>query len=467
MMPSHVRVMARCSMCGILRYVSLVCAFAAVAFIPSSASAQTEITFTAGTFVVRGTSVSVDEGAFRVPAVRGGTTGDSLTLRLVRFRSTATRPGAPIVFLAGGPGDAATRAFGGMPMEFLNELRAIADVIALDQRGTGRSEPLRPLCAPGASLPLDQPANPTQMLALLRARVAECFARADAATFHVNGLTTAESADDLEALRKALGVPHVSVLAGSYGTHLALATTMRHPTLIDRMVLAGVEGPDHTVKDPARVDHVLSVIAAERRTSLVQDIRTLVERLVREPARVDAPDGRTIVVGEWDLRRWVAESLDAVPEIEAMLAAIPRMLDGEFRVLAQWAAVYRAPRPLNVMNLAMDCASYASRERLTHIAVAAPHATLGDVMSFPLATICDTPGLPRLPDGFRAAVSSRVSALLIAGTWDGRTPPRNAEEVARGMPNAELMVIPGASHSLMGHPDAMKRMLTFFKAGAH
>ncbi|MBK7596959.1 MAG: hypothetical protein IPJ11_17560, partial [Gemmatimonadetes bacterium] len=115
-------------------------------------------------------------------------------------------------------------------------------------------------------------------------------------------------------------------LAGSYGTHLALAAVARHPRLVHRMVLVGVEGPDHTVKDPERVDDVLGVIATARRPTLRADLRVLVDRLSSEPARVSAPGDRVIVVGAWDLQRWVAEALDEVQEIEAMVDAIPTML---------------------------------------------------------------------------------------------------------------------------------------------
>lgn len=133
------------------------------------------------------------------------------------------------------------------------------------------------------------------------------------------------------------------------------------------------------------------------------------------------------------MERWVAESVDLVPEIDAMLAAIPLMLAGDYRVLARWAAGYRSPRPLNVMNLAMDCASFASPERLAQIARAAPTSVSGDAINFPLPALCEVPGLPRLPSAFREPMRSPVEALLISGTFDGRTPVVNAAEVARGI----------------------------------
>ena len=91
-----------------------------------------------------------------------------------------------------------------------------------------------------------------------------CLERASARGVDVSGLTTAESADDLEALRLGLGVPRIALLAGSYGTHLALAAMRRHPGSIARVALLGVEGPDHTLKSPLRIDEVLARIAATR-----------------------------------------------------------------------------------------------------------------------------------------------------------------------------------------------------------
>jgi pimeloyl-ACP methyl ester carboxylesterase len=94
-----------------------------------------------------GESVPSERGEFSAPWRRGDAGGKSITLRYVRFRTTAAQPSAPIVFLAGGPGDAATRAFAGMPRAILESLTAIGDVIAFDQRGTGTSMVRCAVCA--------------------------------------------------------------------------------------------------------------------------------------------------------------------------------------------------------------------------------------------------------------------------------------------------------------------------------
>lgn len=422
--------------------------------IPSASRAQ-PVSFTIG----GGDSVAAESGSLTVPANRkaGGTT--TITLRFVRFRSTAATPGAPIVFLAGGPGDAATRAFHGMPRAMLERLRAIADVIAFDQRGTGTSEP-KALCPPGEMAPLDRPLDPDRLLTSMKERLAICLPQLKSAGVDVSGLTTEESADDVEALRVTLGAPTVALLAGSYGTHLALAVARRHPDAVARMALLGVEGPDDTIKLPADVDAALGRVD-ERHPGLSRSIRTLIERLQREPWTKTLPNGQRVTVGVWDLQRRVADVLDTLPEIDALPAAVATMMDGDFSDVIRWAIPFRLAKPIDVMHVAMDCASFASAARLAEVDRQAPSAILGSAINFPLPGLCDAPGLPRLPDAFRSSISSQVPALFVAGSLDGRTPPSNAERIAKGFANGDVLVVPGASHSLFRDPAAIEAALAF------
>lgn len=426
----------------------------------TAAASETPATFTVG-----GQPIQVTEGRFRVSANREAKSLSMLTLAYVRFKSTSSTPAAPIVFLAGGPGDAGTRALAGMPRALLDQLLSISDVIAFDQRGTGRSEPINPFCAPGELLPTDRAASTQSFLEALRPRVQACVAKATSDGIDVKGLNTQESADDVESLRQALGATRVMLLAGSYGTHLAIATAKRHPSSIDRMVLAGVEPLDATFKLPSRVDAVLEEIAKAKRSTLVADLRTLRTRLAAEPGRFTFPTGQTIVVGEWDVQRWASEQLDVVQEIDAMVAAIPLMLNGNFETLGRWALTYRVPKPVGLMNLATDCASYASANRLNQISTESKTAVLGSAINFPLPDLCEVPGLPRLPDAYRAPFTSNVNALLISGTLDGRTPPQNAIDAARSLPKAKQLVIEGASHSLFREQRVTEAMLEFFREG--
>ena len=442
-------------------WLAALAAHAGVAWLAPRAEAR-QTTAAQATFAVGGGErLPAEFGEFTVPAVRHDPASARITLRYVRFRSTAGQPKPPIVFLAGGPGDAATRAFQGMPPAVLKSLRAVADVIAFDQRGTGTSEPQNPLCPPGATLPLDRPLDPQAYTMSIRERLSACLPRLEAVGIRIAGFTTEESADDIEDLKTALGSKQIMLLAGSYGTHLALATARRHPASISAMALLGVEGPDDTLKRPARVDAVLSEID-KAKPGLVQMLRTHIETLGNQPWSKTLPNGQVVTVGAWDLKRRVADALDTVPEIDALPAALAQMADGDYSDLVRWTIPFRAARPINVMNVAMDCASYGSAARLAAVRAESPATLLGDAINLPLPDVCDTPGLPRLPEAFRAPLSSAIPTLFVSGGFDGRTPPGNAESLAKGFARAELLVIPGASHSLFREPDAMAEVLRFF-----
>ena len=421
-----------------------------------SASQNAPTPFTIG----GGQTVMVEAGEFTVPFERAAPQSTRLTLRFVRFRSTAATPAPPIVFLAGGPGDAATRALHGMPRTVLDSLTSIADVIAFDQRGTGTSDPSSVQCAPVGAVsiaaPLDAPLDPAQLVGVLRTHLAACLARSAVA-----GFTTTESADDIPDLAKAVGVPRVQLLAGSYGTHLALEAARRHPETIAAMALLGVEGPDDTLKLPSRLDAVLAELDG-RYPGVIASVRTLKERLTTEPWTKTLPNGQRITVGVWDLQRRIADALDSTTKIAALPAALAEMMAGDYSDLVRWTIPFRSAKPLNLMHVAMDCASFASSARLRQIATEAPSSLLGDAINFPMPALCDTPGLPRLPDSFRAPVTSAVPALLVAGTFDGRTPPANAEAVARRLPRAKTLIIPGASHGLFQEPAAMAAVTQLF-----
>ena len=51
-----------------------------------------------------GTELPAERGTFLVPENRADPSSRQIELSFVRFRSTSPRPGAPLVYLAGGPG---------------------------------------------------------------------------------------------------------------------------------------------------------------------------------------------------------------------------------------------------------------------------------------------------------------------------------------------------------------------------
>src|SRR5512132_2796459 len=94
------------------------------------------ITFATDDYYFRPSLVDAEEGRLFVPERHGASRGPLMRIHFVRFRSTADKPAAPIIYLAGGPGGSGTLSAAGDRFPLFMRLRAAGDVIALDQRGT-------------------------------------------------------------------------------------------------------------------------------------------------------------------------------------------------------------------------------------------------------------------------------------------------------------------------------------------
>lgn len=428
-----------------------------------------------------GDSVDAELGRLRVPENRGDPDSRTIELVFVRFPSTSPDPGPPIVYLAGGPGGSgiATARFSRFPL--FMKLRQVADVIAFDQRGTGDSEP--DLSCPGGGYvyPQDKPGTRERWLAMARRSAAICMDTVVARGIDPHGYTTPESADDLDALRRALGADRISLLGISYGTHLGLAAVRRHPDRIHRAILAGVEGPHHTLMLPSAQQRHLEFLASASTKhpvaayvpDLMATMEAVYDRLDRGPVAVAVPGGEgeppdTVVVGAFDVQIRTSMALNRrnwdVPRIYHDMA------NGDFSFVAGFMRDYRRFQGSGGLTLLMECASGASAERIRRIRAERATTLIGDARNFPFPEVCDVvyervPGL-KLPDGFREPVRSDVPVLLISGTHDGVTPFSNALEVARGLTNARHLIIEGAEHSndlLISSPLIGDGMLEFLR----
>lgn len=194
----------------------------------------------------KGQRVRAELGHLFVPENRSNPQSRLIEITFIRFRSTSKSPGPPTIFLTGGPGVSAyyhARSNIGSP--FYNAQQEVGDLILLEQRGTFKSKP-NLQCDGEIDYPLDKPLELKELLRRYKEQCRSCKKHWQEQGVDLTGYNTIESADDIEALRKALGIEKLNLLGESYGTHLALATMRRYEKSIHRVILAGVEGPDHT-----------------------------------------------------------------------------------------------------------------------------------------------------------------------------------------------------------------------------
>jgi pimeloyl-ACP methyl ester carboxylesterase len=411
-----------------------------------------------------GRPVAAELGWLAVPERRARPGGEPVRLAVLRLRSTAPSPGPPIVYLSGGPGGAGTAAVRGSRLPLLLALREAADVIALDQRGTGMSRPSL-ACRESWVYPLDRPADRESMLAVAREKSRACAAQLRRDGIDLAAYNTGESADDLEDLRRALGVPKIALLGTSYGTQLALVAARRHEGSLDRLVLAGVEAPHQGLHLPEVLDRRLAAL------DLVPALRPLLEKLGRRPVAVEVAQplaGRSVrvVAGRFDLEAMVAQELSSRAGIAALPAKLRAMAGGDFGDLGRFALGLRRGWLGSAMPYAVVCSAGVPAERWERIRAQAPQTLLGRALDFPFPDICDAWGVPDLGPAYRAPVRTRLSALLLSGSLDVRTPPENAAEVLAGLSGGVHVIVEGAGHGddlLLSSPEIARTIVDFFR----
>jgi pimeloyl-ACP methyl ester carboxylesterase len=440
------------------------------------ASAQLQAPSEQALTAADGTAFVVTSGTVRVPERRDGAGEPSGTLELavVRVRRAGAMSTSAHIMLAGGPGDSGVNLALGLARQGGAIIARLidGDIIGIDQRGTGRSSPN--LASPARyDLPLDRPGSPALWLPMI-----EKTARAVAAGFRSRGIrleayNTRESADDVEAVRKALGYETVTLWGRSYGTHLALAVLRRHPSAVARAVLVSPEGPNHTWKLPSQADLVLQRLGERANMpDLSAQIRRVVDRLSAEPVVVSLVHPMTgqpvsMTLGAFDLQWLTAQALGDPRTPATLPAAVREMASGNFQRVAHTALMLRSRLGVeSAMKHMMDLSSGATVERRARIGREAGEALLANAMNFPGIALQDAWGATELDDQFRQPVTSPVPTLVLVGDLDARTPVENAVEIVSTLPNADLVVLENAAHQfdLFG-PAPIRALLAQFLRG--
>jgi pimeloyl-ACP methyl ester carboxylesterase len=400
-----------------------------------------------------------------VPLDHAGRVPGTLAIKYaVQRHVPASRP--VLVALSGGPGQSSVSAADSFALSLEPALRRYR-LVVLDQRGTGGSGAL--------DCPVIQKEN--ALAPVVPQELADCAARiGPSRAFY----STVDSAGDLEALRQALGVDKIALMGVSYGTFLAQQYARLYPDHTDALILdsvVGARGIDAFLLDTyLRMPRVLREQCARGACAgvtvdPVADVATLVTKLEaggisgptydfrgrRHTTRYDAADDLANILIGADLNPYVQPALPAAIHAAgrgdpAMLLRLRRATAGPATRLADLSA------GLNVATNCQDTllpyplsAPLADRPALleqgltlddkalypfTHATVAS-NSIAHDCLLWPDAEGISPPSGAPLPD---------VPALILDGRLDLRTPLENGRLLARELPHARVVAVPGTGH---------------------
>lgn len=398
-------------------------------------------------------------GTYEVFENRETRSGRKLSLRIVLLPATGPAPAPdPVFFLAGGPGEGA--AAESAPDLAHSPLRKLRDLVLVDTRGTGESNPLScRIWGDGTRLdhifPLD---------AAIACRD-ELRQKADLTRY-----TTAAAMDDVDDVRRHLGYGKVNLIGGSYGTYAAQVFLVRHPEAVRSVVLSGVAKPG----DPSPLyharnsQHALELLArdcaAEPACHAVfprfpEEVSTVLGRLERQPVRVQVTHPETgkpvtVLLTRSAAAEGLRFALYNPREARAVPLRVHLAAQGDYRQLAATAVEIRVVLQQEIalgLLFSVTCAEDLPRIDPREIAAVTRGTFYGDDRVREQLAVCAIWPHAPLPPGSGDLVHSDVPALLLSGERDPVTPPADAAQVAKGFTHGLWVLIPHGTHNGEGN----------------
>ncbi len=405
-------------------------------------------------------------GTLQVPEDRARPDGRSIALNLVVIPALAAEPREdPVYWLAGGPGQGAASDLVGRLVG--DPLCRDRHVVLVDQRGTGRSNPLRvERGSPDDPSWLD---TPLMDVAAFREALPALQERADLGCY-----ATEIAAQDLDAVRRALGHERIDLWGGSYGTRLALVYMRAYPERVRAAVLDGVaplsfRNPLHHARS---AQDALELLFAECRADpacraafpeLEQDFEQLLARLEAEPAAVEITHPRTGEPVEVRCSRdTFADGLRVMlyytPTNRRVPLLLHRAAQGDLRPFVETAlrsgGSLRRALALGML-LCVTGSEDLPRIDVDEIEAATAGTFLGDRRVRDQLAVGAIWPRGEVSPGYGEEVTVDVPTLLLSGTHDPVTPPLFGERAAAALPHGRHLVVPGC-HGVASIPEVRR-----------
>jgi pimeloyl-ACP methyl ester carboxylesterase len=427
-----------------------------------------------------GVGEQIECASYSLPLDRTGALTGTTTVRATRIPASEGPRMGTLFVIAGGPGQGSAAMLGLMTSGYFYGANRY-DIIAVDQRGAGSSEPLVCPRIEGGSYRWDG-GDPATDRAITDCSNSLGPARAAYNTF--------EAVEDIEAIRADLGIDNATFFGVSYGTKVALAYAKAHPSRTKALLLDSVVPTDapesFDVDSLAALRGTLGAICTGRRCSAAGGVPTagierLAKRLAKRPigGQPTTGSGQIIPPLDDDGLYGIVFAADTQPFFYNQLpSAISGALRGNSaqleRLYAIASGVPVTPRARelgepgfsNTMFLATTCADlnppWTRGDELTGrqgaIDAAASAIDAAALIPFPRSTvsansttaICrgwhQTPVAPAIAQG----PLPQIPTLALAGSLDLRTPTAWATRAVAGDSLAQIVTIPNVGHSTIG-----------------
>ena len=377
----------------------------------------------------------------------------------------------PLVGLMGGPG---VRSLDSIEywQQLHNQTLIKRDVIVLDQRGVGYSQPsldcaeaeapFYPTYAQDISM-AEQNQHLIQALRSCRDRLVQEGA-------NLNAYTSAASAADVEDLRRALGYAEWNLYGGSYGTRWALTVMRDFPEGLRSVILEAVHPPQEDlftgigVNIQRALDLLFERCAMDAECNqacpdLEQVFYQTVEQLDAAPVTLsirrpkDSQPYEIVINGDRLIRGFLdlLTLTEVLPHLPGLIYEVHAGEWDSFASMIHWTQ-FPFDELSEGLYFSVECgeeAPFGSPEELAaNEAVLNPR--LRSAMNNEAAyQICQAWAVSPADEIENQAVVSDIPTLILVGEHDPLTPPEWGRSTAENLSQAQYFEFPGVSHGVL------------------
>ena len=384
--------------------------------------------------------------------------GARIDLRVAKIKSLSPTPQRDAVtIINGGPGASSIALYVDLARA-LTGLLPERDIIVLDQRGTGSSNPLT--CPD-----LERATQQFSKEAITMATDA-CLAQlAGNPRFY----STSQAVADLDALRAELGYEQLNIYGVSYGTRVALHYLRRYPQRVRSLVIDGVVPPELALGINVAINAQTTLNAVLARCSQREPCRNAFKDSAAQLQALRAELGEQSIAVElahpltgaatsvqfgYEHLATNLRLLSYAPETAALIPLlIHETAAGNHTPAAAMALKYIDQLSTSLsfgMHNAVVCTEDIPFIDQATIDWAALRATyLGADQIRALITICERWPAAVIDEDFKTPIRADVPTLVLSGEQDPIPPPQYGTAVAKGLTNSLHVVAPGQGHGVI------------------
>jgi pimeloyl-ACP methyl ester carboxylesterase len=434
-----------------------------------------------------GETIIFELGTLYVPENRSDPKARIIGVGFARFRPPHSTGVPPTFHLDGGPGASFLEGLkpgnNKQPMPGIDLYRGIGDVVFIDQRGFSERGDVLKFKYRTTGHPLDQPmsiARDSAGYAAMSQAAVDAFSRKG---FDLRGYDVKECADDVNDLRKALAYNQIILVGQSFGSQWSFAVMRRHPEIVARALLMGVEPLDFGYDMPS---HVLAAVQrmwweAEKDPQLkpylptgglMAAAREVLRRLEAAPVQVKVKNektGKTIMIrlGKEDFQRSFATERGGDQP-----AFVLSLYYEHYDDWAQAALTFRQAREAEevIIGPLIDTSLGVTPRRGYLLRTDPAMEFLGQWDSRSYLETAEIWPSKDVGDEFRNEVVNHIPVVFVEGDWDTSTPIENTLSVAPYFLNGRVLIVEHGRHSALKRivedaPEIVTALMEFVRTG--